>query len=102
MVVNFLNRRNRADERVFEILDAKFRLFDGVFGASDEVLGALESVSTSSAVSPVYQTCRSPEEIKDAFDTLQRELDEQIQARMTSTRQVLTENFDGMSPPDFG
>lgn len=43
VVVNFLNRRNQADERVFELLSEKFNLFDGVFGASDQVLGALES-----------------------------------------------------------
>lgn len=43
VVVNFLNRRNEADRRVYELLSEKFRLFDGVFGASDEVLGALES-----------------------------------------------------------
>ena len=43
VVVNFLNRKNEADQRVFELLSEKFQLFEGVFGASDEVLGAIES-----------------------------------------------------------
>ncbi len=43
VVVNFLNKKNAADQRVYELLDEKFRLFNGVFGASDEVLGAVES-----------------------------------------------------------
>ena len=43
VVVNFLNRKNAADQRVFELLSEKFHLFEGVFGASDEVLGAIES-----------------------------------------------------------
>ncbi len=43
VVVNFLNERNAADQRVLELLSEKFRLFDGVFGASDEVLGSIES-----------------------------------------------------------
>jgi SNF2 family DNA or RNA helicase len=43
VVVNFLNRKNAADKRVFELLSEKFQLFEGVFGASDEVLGAIES-----------------------------------------------------------
>jgi hypothetical protein len=43
VVINVLNRSNEADLRVFKILSEKFRLFDGVFGASDEVLGAVES-----------------------------------------------------------
>ena len=42
VVVNFLNKTNAADQRVYQLLDQKFRLFDGVFGASDEVLGAVE------------------------------------------------------------
>ncbi len=42
-MVNFLNRNNAADQRVFELLSDKFQLFEGVFGASDEVLGAIES-----------------------------------------------------------
>jgi adenine-specific DNA-methyltransferase len=95
VVVNFLNRRNEADRRVLELLSEKFKLFDGVFGASDEVLGALESgVDIERRIAQVYQTCRNVEEIKAAFDRLQAELDEQIQARMTQTREVLLEHFD--------
>jgi len=95
VVVNFLNRRNEADQRVFEILSDKFRLFEGVFGASDEVLGALESgMDLERRIGQVYQTCRSGEEITAAFDRLQAELDEQIQVRMVQTRQALLENFD--------
>ena len=95
VVVNFLNRRNEADQRVFEILSEKFRLFDGVFGASDEVLGALESgVDIERRIAQAYQTCRNTDEIRTAFDRLQTELDEQIQARMAQTRQTLLENFD--------
>jgi adenine-specific DNA-methyltransferase len=41
LVVNFVNLRNAADKRVYQLLHEKFRLFDGIFGASDEVLGAL-------------------------------------------------------------
>jgi len=34
LVVNLLNLKNRAEERVFELLESKFKLFDGVFGAT--------------------------------------------------------------------
>lgn len=95
VVVNFLNRRNQADERVFELLSEKFTLFDGVFGASDQVLGALESgVDIERRIAQVYQTCRTPEQIAAAFDQLQSDLDDQIQSRMEDTREVLLENFD--------
>jgi adenine-specific DNA-methyltransferase len=95
VVVNFLNRRNEADKRVYELLSEKFRLFDGVFGASDEVLGALESgVDIERRIADVYQTCRTNAEIQAAFDALQAELDAKIQARLAATRQALMENFD--------
>ena len=95
VVVNFLNRRNEADQRVFQLLSEKFRLFDGVFGASDEILGALESgVDIEKRIADVYQTCRTSMEIQAAFDTLQAELDEQIQTRMAETRKNLLEHFD--------
>ncbi|MCL6250034.1 DEAD/DEAH box helicase [Altererythrobacter sp. KTW20L] len=38
-VVNMLNLKNRAEERIHELLQNKLHLFDGVFGASDDVLG---------------------------------------------------------------
>lgn len=95
VVVNFLNRRNEADQRVFQLLDEKFRLFNGVFGASDEVLGALESgVDIERRIAAVYQECRTQDEIQAAFDRLQAELDDQIAARMDDTRRSLLENFD--------
>ncbi len=49
VVINFVNRKNEADQRVFQLLNEKFRLFDGVFGASDEVLARSkrESISKS-------------------------------------------------------
>ena len=39
VVINFINQSNYADQRVLELLTDKFHLFDGVFEASDDVLG---------------------------------------------------------------
>lgn len=95
VVLNFLNRRNAADQRVFQLLSEKFRLFDGVFGASDEILGVIESgVDIERRIAQVYQECRDLEEIANAFDALQRELEQQIQSRLDATRRSLLEHFD--------
>jgi hypothetical protein len=95
VVVNFLNRKNAADQRVFQLLSEKFRLFEGVFGASDEVLGVIESgVDFEKRIAAIYQRCRKPEEIQNAFDQLQLELSLEINEAMTRTRQQLLENFD--------
>ena len=65
VVVNFLNKSNAADQRVYELLADKFRLFNGVFGANDEVLGAIESgVDFEKRIAGIYQKCRSPQQIQ--------------------------------------
>jgi ERCC4-related helicase len=95
VVVNFLNKNNEADQRVYRLLDEKFKLFSGVFGASDEVLGSIESgVDFEKRIAQIYQSCRTPQEIQDSFDQLQRDLEEQIEDRMKTARQKLLENFD--------
>jgi adenine-specific DNA-methyltransferase len=95
VVVNFLNSQNEADQQVFRLLSEKFQLFEGVFGASDEVLGAIESgVDFEKRINGIYQRCRKPEEIKTAFDQLQLELSLEINDTMTAARRKLLENFD--------
>lgn len=95
VVINFVNERNAADQRTFELLEEKFQLFDGVFGASDEVLGSIESgVDFEKRIYDIYQSCRSPEQIEAAFKELREQLDESIKTRMASTRQLLLEFFD--------
>ena len=95
VVVNFLNRKNAADQRVFQLLSEKFKLFEGVFGASDEVLGAIGSgVDFEKRIADIYQHCRKQEDIQTAFDKLQLELSFEINEAMTRTRQSLLENFD--------
>jgi adenine-specific DNA-methyltransferase len=95
VVVNFLNRNNEADQRVFDLLDQKFKLFEGVFGASDEVLGAIESgVDFEKRIARIYQECRTPDQIRESFACLQAELTAQINEAITNTRKQLLENFD--------
>ncbi len=95
VVINFLNERNEADRRVLELLTEKFTLFNGVFGASDEVLGTIESgVDFEKRILAIYQQCRTTEQIDAAFHALQAEMDEQIRTRLNDTRRTLFEHFD--------
>ncbi len=96
LVINFLNRQNAADARLYELLEKKLNLFDGVFGASDEILGALESgVDFERRVLDIYQSCRHPDEINAAFDKLRSDMEQRISTRMTEMRSVVLERFDG-------
>lgn len=95
VVVNFLNKKNAADQRVYELLRDKFQLFSGVFGASDEVLGTIESgVDFETRINEILRNCRNEAEINEHFDQLQADMDEQISQRLHETKQKLLENFD--------
>jgi ERCC4-related helicase len=95
VVVNFLNKANAADQRVYELLNEKFQLFNGVFGASDEVLGSIESgVDFEKRIALIYQECRTTDQITSAFNDLQADMESSISGALEQTRQQLLENFD--------
>lgn len=95
VVVNFLNKKNAADIRVYQLLDEKFRLFDGVFGASDEVIGAIgNGVDFEKRIAQIYNECRTTDEIQHAFDQLQDELKGSISEKIQTVRSTLLEKFD--------
>jgi len=95
VVVNFVNKANAADVRVYELLAEKFKLFDGVFGASDEVLGSIASgVDFEKRILDIYQICRTPEQFELDFNTLQKESEHEIGDEIRMTRQKVIENFD--------
>lgn len=95
VVINFLNQKNEADRRVLELLSEKFHLFDGLFGASDEVLGSIESgVDFEKRIADIYNSCRSEVEIESAFNALQKELEGSINQKMQETQEKLLEHFD--------
>lgn len=95
VVANFLNTRNYADKRVLELLQEKLNLFDGLFGSSDEILGALESgLDFEKKILDIYQSCKTPEEYDKAFIELQEKLKETISTTTLEYRKLLLENTD--------
>lgn len=90
VAINLLNTQNIADQRVYDILSKKFELFDGVFGASDIALGALESgTSFEKMVLEIYQTCNTTAEFKKAFNKLDRKLNAKRDRRARELRSLL-------------
>ncbi|MBF2754812.1 MAG: DEAD/DEAH box helicase [Gammaproteobacteria bacterium AqS3] len=94
-VVNFLNLTNHAEQRVYELLNEKFNLFSGVFGVSDEVLGAIENgIDFEKQVLEIVQSARTNEEIKASFDELQAELQDAISQDIQNARNQIFKSFD--------
>lgn len=94
VVVNFVNRRNYADVRVYNLLLDKFHLFDDVFGASDDVLGQADAIDFEKRIWEIYQECRTEAEINAAFEKLQQDLQDQINEKMKDVREQVLEHFD--------
>ncbi|WP_026653302.1 DISARM system SNF2-like helicase DrmD [Butyrivibrio proteoclasticus] len=94
VAMNLLNTDNEADKRVYEILSRKFELFEGVFGASDIALGALESgVGFEKTILNIYQKCDSEKDFDREFDKLDQRLNADSNNQITQLRNILlTEN----------
>ena len=95
VVMNFINEANAAERRVYELLDTKCRLFEGVFGASDDILGAIGSeFNFEKRIALIFDSCRTPDAIDAAFVQLQQDLDEQIKKARHAAVDKLFERFD--------
>lgn len=96
VAINLLNTQNEADKRVYEILSKKFELFEGVFGASDIALGALESgTSFEKRVLDIYQSCNTTAEFRKAFDKLDRKLNARRDKNARKLRSILITESSG-------
>ncbi|MFN3019855.1 SNF2-related protein [Chryseobacterium sp. TY3] len=95
VVVNFINAANAVETRVYELLENKFRLFEGVFGSSDEVLGTIENgVDFEKRIIEVYKMCRTKEEIENYFNQLQSEFEDQINQKVKEVQSKLFDHFE--------
>lgn len=94
-VVNMLNRKNHTEARIYELLNEKFKLFDGVFGSSDEVLGTIESgLDFEKTILRIVQNCRTEEEAEAEFEALKSHIQDQIDADIQEARAKVLESLD--------
>lgn len=112
LVVNLLNTKNYADERVYQLLQEKIRLFGNLFDFSDKVLGtekitddgyeiretALAGIGTGldfeRKVLEIYRNCRTEKEIIAGFKQLQLELVNVIEEKIEDTQKKIIQHFD--------
>lgn len=96
VVVNFSNQGNVAEQRILELLTDKFNLFKDTFGASNEVLGAIEDgFDFEKTISNILNTCRTDEEITEKFAKLQDEFKDEISTEQLKARAKI---FEGLDP----
>ena len=95
VVVNFSNKGNLAEQRILELLEDKFHLFKGVFGASDEVLGSIEDgLDFEKTISDILNRCKTAGDIEVAFDQLEKQFEGEISKEMASAKAKVFDNLD--------
>lgn len=112
LVINFLNKRNYADERVYQLLAEKIKLFGNLFDFSDKVLGTERisddgyevrevalgglgaGIEFEKRIMSIYKNCRTQDQIKNCFQQLQFELSNIIDAKNVDTQRKVIQHFD--------
>lgn len=96
VVVNFSNEGNTAEQRILDLLENKFNLFKNTFGASNDVLGAIENgIDFERTISDILNTCRTDDEINHRFEQLQEQFKDEIATEQHAARARI---FDGLDP----
>lgn len=95
VVVNFSNKGNVAEARILELLATKFHLFESVFGASDEVLGAIEDgFDFEKMINNILSSSRSDADIDKAFRAIEKQYATEISAEMAAAKAKVFDNLD--------
>ena len=93
IVMNLLNTENAADNRVYEILSSKLKLFDGMFGTSDEALGLLESgTGFEKRVLEIYQSCQTVGQFNKEFNKLEKEFEKKRNNKFNEMKLILEQD----------
>ncbi|MEN9391139.1 MAG: hypothetical protein RL017_436, partial [Pseudomonadota bacterium] len=96
VIINFLDTMNLIDERIFNILDKKIGLFNGMFGASNEILGRITNLNNGfeKQIYNIYMNCRTETEIIEEFDLLGEQFKDERSKRFEAAKEVLHTDFD--------
>lgn len=95
IVVNFSNKGNIAEERILDLLTIKFRLFESVFGASDQVLGAIEDgLDFEKQIADILNKCKTAIEIEKGFKELGDKYASEISDEMKTAKTKVFDNLD--------
>lgn len=95
VVANFINKANLAERRVLQLFKEKLGIFEGVFGASDRILGRIgNGTNLEREIGRIFDSCRTPQDINEAFERLQEEFSAQIEHSKHRALLELHRNFD--------
>jgi len=89
LVLNFIDPTNRADKRLYTVLNKKLKTFDNAFGASETVLGTIQNADADSQFDS-----RTAEEIQEDLALFEEENKEEIGRRVQKAEADILAHFD--------
>jgi SNF2 family DNA or RNA helicase len=112
LVINFINMKNYAEQRVYELLSEKIKLFGNLFDFTDKVLGTEQLTDDGYEVREValgglgagldferkilsiYRKCRTEAQIEKAFQQLQFDFQDMIREKVEDAQRKVIQHFD--------
>ncbi len=95
IVINFVCEDNPAEKHIFKILSEKFKLFDGVFGASNSILGAIQSgVEVEKIFADIYLGIRSSGQVETDLESFLTTSETSRKEGVRDVAKKLLEEFD--------
>ena len=95
IVVNFVCVDNPAESHIFSLLTDKFHLFEGIFGASNAILGAIQSGANLEKIfSEIYLGIRSAQQASKDLDEFLETSKEKRKEGVQKVAKELLQKFD--------
>jgi adenine-specific DNA-methyltransferase len=112
LVINFINIKNYAEQRVYELLSEKIKLFGNLFDFTDQVLGTEQltddgyevreialgglgaGLDFERKILDIYRNCRTEVQIENSFKQLQLELFDIVQEKIEDAQRKVIQHFD--------
>ena len=95
VVINFISKDNAIEQRIYELLNNKFNLFNEILGSSDTILGNIEDgKDIERSIIDIYKNCRTEQEIQNAFDNIQNIYKDEISQSLRKTKENLLNYFE--------
>ena len=91
--VSFLNENNFADVRMLQLINKRLLAFQGMFGASDDIIGNF-SAEFEESMAKIMSLARSKADVEKAFTEIQKKYDDEIQTIAKQAKTSLFSSFD--------
>lgn len=93
-VLNFLNNENFADVRFYELVYKRTTMFEGILGASDNLISNVSSGDVEQSLKGIISSARTNAEIESDFLQIQNVYKDYVEESKDNSNELLFNTFD--------